>query len=101
MSSSARFSLPRDPLFVLLVLIGPVAHGGVEGWRGMPWRWVVGVWLGAGLLMTVADWIVNREDVAFHLVLALVMALLAIGAWVGAHEIARRRSDRVASEPAL
>jgi hypothetical protein len=79
-----------DPLFVPLVLVGPIAHGAVEGWRGTPWRRVAGTWLLAGLLMTITDAIVNQEDVVFHLVLGLVTAAIAAGCWWLASALARR-----------
>jgi hypothetical protein len=80
-----------DLVFVPLVLLGPIVWGAVEGWRRRPWRWVLGVWAFAGVTMIVSDWIVNEEDVAFHVVLTVVMTLLAAAAWVGAYEILRRR----------
>jgi hypothetical protein len=79
-----------DPVFVPLVFVGPLTHGAVEGWRATPWRWVAAVWLMAGLLMTLSDLTVNQEDVVFHLVLGVVTALLACGAWVAASALSRR-----------
>jgi hypothetical protein len=79
-----------DPLFVPLVLIGPIAHGAVEGWRATPWRWVAGVWLVGGLLMMLTDLIVNQEDVVFHLAVGVITALLASGAWAAANALSRR-----------
>jgi hypothetical protein len=79
-----------DPVFVPLVLVGPLAHGAVEGWRGTRWRWIAAVWLAAGLLMTLSDLIVNQEDVVFHLALGVVTALLASGAWATANALSRR-----------
>jgi hypothetical protein len=89
-----------DPLFIPLVLLGPLAWGGVEGWRGRPWRWVLGVWAFAGVTMVVSDWIINREDVLFHLVLTAVMPMLAGAAWTAARSIAGRRGQRPAPEAA-
>jgi hypothetical protein len=79
-----------DPLFVPLVLVGPLLHGSIEGWRATSWLWVAGVWLVGGLLMTISDLIVNQEDVVFHLVLGVVTALIALGAWAAANALARR-----------
>lgn len=89
-----------DPIFVPLVLLGPLVWGAVEGWRGRTWRWVLGVWAFAGLTMIVSDWIVSQEDVAFHVVLTIVMTLLAAAGWVGAHEIVRRRGRDTGPEVA-
>ena len=80
-----------DPIFLPLALIGPIVHGAVEGLRGTPWRWVVGVWALGGLVLVVSDFVVNREDVVFHLVLTVVMSALAAGNWFGASAMARRR----------
>jgi hypothetical protein len=66
-----------DPLFVPLVLAGPLVSGAVAAGAGVTYRWIAVLWLSAGLAMLVGDWVVNREDVVFHLVLAVVMALLA------------------------
>lgn len=66
-----------DPLFVPLVLLGPVVTGAVCAARGTSYPWVAVLWCSAGLNMTWTDWVVNREDVGFHLALAVVMPLLA------------------------
>jgi uncharacterized membrane protein len=80
-----------DPIFLPLVLLGPIAHGAVEGIRGAPWRWVAGVWALGGIVMVVSDYVVNQEDVVFHLVLTVVMSALAAGAWFGAGFLESRR----------
>jgi hypothetical protein len=49
------------------------------------------LWFSAGINMLWTDWVVNREDVAFHAVLAVVMALLASAGW-GAVRLAWRRT---------
>ena len=38
------------------------------------------MWLVAGLAVTIADYVVNQEDVLFHLLLTAVMIGLAAGA---------------------
>lgn len=81
-----------DSIFLPLVLVGPILHGAVEGARGTPWRWVVGVWTLGGLVMVVSDYVVNHEDVAFHLALTVLMAGLAAGAWFGAGFVESRRA---------
>lgn len=81
-----------DPIFLPLVLLGPVLHGAVEGARGAPWRWVAGVWALGGLVMVVSGYVVNQEDVVFHLALTVLMAVLAAGAWFGAGLVESRRA---------
>lgn len=66
-----------DPLFVPLVLLGPVVSGAVAAARRIPYAWVAILWCSAGLNMAWTDWLVNREDVGFHLALSAVMPLLA------------------------
>jgi hypothetical protein len=82
-----------DPLFVPLVLAGPPISGAVVASRGGAVRWAALAWAVAGLGMLVSDWLVNHEDVAFHAVLAVVMAVLAtIGGLVTAAVRHRARS---------
>lgn len=85
-----------DPIFMPLVLLGPLVWGVVEGRRGRPWRWVLGVWAFAGVTMVVSDWIVNQEDIVFHLALSVVMTLLAGAAWAAARATVGRREQQVA-----
>ena len=66
-----------DPLFLPLVVLGPVISGGVLAACGVSFRWAAVLWSSAGLDMLWTDWVVNREDVAFHLVLSVVMPALA------------------------
>jgi hypothetical protein len=66
-----------DPLFVPLVLLGPVVTGAVVAARGTSYWWAATLWCSAGLNMAWTDWVVNREDVSFHLALAVLMPLLA------------------------
>ena len=66
-----------DPLFIPLVLAGPLVTGAVAGSRRLPLAPVAATWFFAGVAMLVGDRLVNHEDVAFHAVLAVVMAGLA------------------------
>jgi hypothetical protein len=66
-----------DPLFVPLVLVGPVVTGAVASARRLPVVVVAVLWCSVGLGMAWSDWVVNREDVGFHLALAVLMPLLA------------------------
>jgi hypothetical protein len=80
-----------DPLFLPLALIGPIVVGAVVGARRLGVRTIVVLWLVAGLGAVISDFVVNREDVVFHLVLTVLMVALAVGAWWGAGAIARGR----------
>lgn len=86
-----------DPLFVPLVLLGPVVAGAVTAARRTPYAWVAVLWCSAGVDMAWTDWLVNREDVVFHLALAVLMPLLA-GLAYGVVRLASltRRRDPVA-----
>lgn len=66
-----------DPLFVPLALLGPVFTGAVAAARRVAYAWIAVLWCSAGINMAWTDWVVNREDVVFHLALAVVMPLLA------------------------
>ena len=66
-----------DPLFVPLVLLGPVFTGAVAAARRVRYPWIAALWCSAGLNMTWTDWVVNQEDAGFHLALSAVMPLLA------------------------
>ena len=84
-----------DPLFIPLVLLGPVVTGAVTAARGASYLWIAVLWCSAGLSMAWTDWVVNREDLVFHLVLAVVMPLLA-GVGYGVVRLATRMGRRVA-----
>ena len=70
-----------DPLFIPLVVAGPLLTGAVAASRGLPALWPAVLWASAGLAMLWTDWVVNHEDQVFHLVVAVVTALLAIAGW--------------------
>ena len=69
-----------DAVFLPLVLLGPLVAGVVVGLRHGARLPLAATWFLAGLAMLASDWVVNDEDRAFHLALALVMAGLASGA---------------------
>ena len=69
-----------DPIFVPLVLLGPLVSGVVAGRRVVAPRQMAAVWFLAGLLMLASDLLINHEDVAFHAVVAIVTAGIAAGA---------------------
>ena len=77
------FSPLGDDWFFAIALLGPIAHGIAVGVRHGDTRLAAATWAACGLFWLVFDWIVNQEDVAFHAVLALVMAgLAALGAGI-------------------
>jgi hypothetical protein len=78
-----------DPLFIPLVLLGSIVTGAAAGWTGRGLRAVALLWLVAGLGALVSDYVVNQEDVVFHLVLTAVMIGLAAGACVAVRAIRR------------
>jgi hypothetical protein len=81
-----------DPIFIPLVLAGPLAVGAFASARGFALLAVVLLWIAAGLTMLVSDWVVNHEDVAFHAVVTVLMAMLATGGWwIGSRFGGRRR----------
>jgi hypothetical protein len=81
-----------DPIFVPLVLAGPLSVGALAAARGLALRPVLVLWVVAGLTMLASDWLVNQEDVAFHAVVTAVMALLAsTGWWIASRFGGRRR----------
>jgi hypothetical protein len=88
------FSPLGDEGFIAIVLFGPIATGIVLGiWRGDT-RLAAASWAASGLFWLVFDWIINQEDVAFHAVLALVMAGL-VGLGAGIVRAARRLGSSV------
>jgi hypothetical protein len=66
-----------DMLFIPLVLLGPVVTGAVAAARRTPYSWAAVMWCSAGLNMVWTDWVINNEDVVFHLALSVIMPLLA------------------------
>jgi hypothetical protein len=73
-----------DPLFILLITLGPLVSGIVAGVYGVDSRTMALVWFLAGVLMLVSDLVINNEDVAFHAGVAVVTAAIAAGAaWLG------------------
>ena len=72
-----------DEWFFAIVLLGPIATGIIVGVCHGDTRLAAATWAASGLFWLVLDWIINQEDVAFHAVLALVMAgLVALGAGI-------------------
>jgi hypothetical protein len=75
------FSPLGDEWFFAIVLLGPIATGIMVGLRHGDTGLAAATWATSGLVWLMLDWIINQEDVAFHAVLALVMAgLVALGA---------------------
>jgi uncharacterized membrane protein YeiB len=74
------------PIFIPLAFIGPLVWGGFAGSQKLPWQWPLTVSLVAGLGVLVTDFVINQEDVVFHLALTFTLCALAWSAW----SIARR-----------
>jgi hypothetical protein len=93
------FSPLGDQGFFVIALFGPIASGIVVGLMRGDTRLAATTWAATGLFWLVLDWIIHQEDVAFHAVLALVMAgLVALGA--GIAHAARRVVHHAPSAPA-
>ena len=82
-----------EPLFIPLILAGPPVVGAVAAARGVRLAPVVVLWVSAGVNMAWMDWVIAREDVVFHLVLAVVMALLAAAGYGVVRLLARRKAS--------
>jgi len=80
-----------DPIFIPLVLLGPLVSGFVVGRRGGEWRYLALAWTIGGVSMLVSDWIANHEDRAFHAAITVVMVALASAAWWGGRRLTARR----------
>jgi len=83
-----------DPLFIPLVLLGPPTTGALARVRRLPLSWIVKVWFVAGMGAAISDWLINRSDVVFHLVLTAFVVGLAAGAWALAARFSRREAVR-------
>lgn len=82
-----------DPLFIPLALLGPPITGAIAGLRRMPLAWLGTVWLVAGVGAIVSDFVVNQEDVLFHVVLTAFVVTLAAGAWTMTRKLTRRAAE--------
>ena len=80
-----------DPVFIPLAVLGPLVVGAVAGARGEQWLWIAVVWIVAGVGAVVSDFVINHEDVVFHLVLTVIMVGLASLAWGVARAVRSRR----------
>ncbi|MEO7846982.1 MAG: hypothetical protein ABIR82_16720 [Nocardioides sp.] len=83
-----------DPLFIALALAAPLITGGIASARRIPLVLVSVLWFSAGINMLWTDWVVNREDVLFHLALSVLMPVLA-GSGYGLVALVTRRRARI------
>ena len=85
-----------DPLFVPLVLLGPIVTGVVASRRGVA-REAAAAWFIAGLLALASDWAINNEDQLFHLMIGLWGAgvTLAVAALHSRADALRHRIPRI------
>jgi hypothetical protein len=72
------FSPLGDEWFFAIALLGPIATGIVVAVRRGDLVLAAATWAASGLFWLVLDWSINQEDVAFHAVLAVVMAALVL-----------------------
>jgi hypothetical protein len=70
-----------DPIFIPLALAGPLVWGAFAGAQGLPSLWPLAVSAVAGLGALISDYVINQEDVLFHLALTFTMCALAWSAW--------------------
>ena len=75
-----------DSILIPLAFLGPLVWGGFAGSQKLPWQWPLTVSLVAGLAAVVTHFVINQEDVVFHLALTFTLCALAWSAW----SIARR-----------
>jgi hypothetical protein len=79
--NAAVFSPLGDEWFFAMALFGPLITGVVVALLRADVRLAEVTWALCGLFWLVLDYAINREDVLFHLVLAIIMAgLVALGA---------------------
>jgi hypothetical protein len=78
-----------DPIFIPLALAGPLVWGGFAGVQNLPSLWPLVVSLVAGLGAVISDYVINQEDVVFHLALTFTMCALAWSAWSIAGRLTR------------
>jgi hypothetical protein len=78
-----------DPIFIPLALAGPLVWGGFAGVQNLPSLWPLAVSLVAGLGAVISDYVINQEDVVFHLALTFTMCALAWSAWSIAGRLTR------------
>lgn len=81
-----------DVIYIPFVLAAPLVTGAIAGSRGVPYPLVAVFWASAGLVMLWTDWLVNREDVLFHLATSIVMPMLAALGWATTTWFSRRRT---------
>ena len=82
-----------DPLFLPLVLVGPIVTGVVAA-RHDAVRPAAMAWFAAGLITLVLDWAINDEDQAFHLVMAVWTAGVTLASGMATARTLRRRALR-------
>ncbi len=82
-----------DPLFIPLILVGPPVTGAIAASRRIPLVLVVLTWASAGGNMIWTDYLVNHEDVAFHVVVSIIVSVLAALGY-GVVALARRITQR-------
>lgn len=82
-----------DALFIPLALLGPLVTGVTLRARSASLRWGLVAWAVAGIGAVVSDFVVNQEDVLFHVVLTLLMLGVVAAGWALAAGTSRLRSS--------
>lgn len=85
-----------DPIFIPLILAGPPVTGAVSAKRGQRAAWPAVLWFSAGVNMIWTDWVVNQEDVAFHVIVTVLTTLLALAGWGVVRLATRKRATAIA-----
>ena len=86
-----------DAIFIPFALAAPIVTGAIAGSKGVPYTLVAVFWASAGLCMLWTDWLVNQEDVLFHLATSIVMPMLAALGWMTTTWFSRRRTPEMVS----
>lgn len=84
-----------DPLFIPLILLGPLVSGAVAAARGVSYAWIAMVWVSLGLATLWVGLVFIGDDHMFHLAITGIMPLLA-GVGYGVVYLATRSRRGVA-----
>lgn len=82
-----------DPVYIPMILLGPIVLGAAFGTWGHEPRVAAAPWVAAGLIVLVIDAVVNAEDVVFHAVVAAFTGLVAAGCCAAARRMRARRAQ--------
>lgn len=80
-----------DALYLPIIALGPFVTGLLAGARRIQLRAMLAMWVASGMFVLFADWIVNDEDQAFHLIVIAFTALTCAAGHAVGGLLARRR----------